>query len=111
MLKVIHLECCIHDPGHLVDVNEIKNVWVVLLHTEYDKVHQLQLHILQACILAVEDPGYLLVLLLPLQPLQVVDQNPLDIFQAISSLDVSTHSQNYELTAVLKKELIMKIPF
>ena len=108
MQYFIHLEGCIHYPGHLVDVNEVKNIWVILLHTENYEVHQLQLHIFQPGILAVKHPGDLLILLLSLQPLQVVDQDLLHLLQTVGPLHVATHAENDQLAAVLRMELGQK---
>ena len=99
-----HLESCIHYPGHLVDVNEVKNIWVILLHTEDDEVHQLQLHVFQPGILAVKHPGDLPVALLSLQPLQVVDQHLLHLLQAVGPLHVAAHGEDDQLAAVLGGE-------
>ena len=100
----IHLEGCIHYPGHLVDVNEVKNIWVILLHTEDDEVHQLQLHVFQPGILAVKHPGDLPVALLSLQPLQVVDQHLLHLLQAVGPLHVAAHGEDDQLAAILGGE-------
>ena len=104
MQYFIHLEGCTHYPGHLVDVNEVKNIWVILFHTENYEVHQFQLHVFQPGILAVKHPGDLPVLLLPLQPLQVVDQDLLHLLQTVRPLHVATHGENDQLAAVLRDD-------
>merc|ERR1719239_1632907 len=105
-----NLESSVHEPGHLKDVNQVQDIWVVMFHTLCVPVDNVYVHVFQSGAFAVKHPRNHSSFPLPFVPLKPVHE---DLFPSVKVIatHVILHMEDDQLCSLFIAPMAEKCTF